>query len=120
MACPKISLLGPFSVSPTLLDLVFNIWYHITNMKANPVYPEKRYFEDGSFQEIKIWRVPKSKGKPHGLKNSFAYIVNNERVVGDDNYEHKRDHKHYRDKVTPYEFQGLEKLWQDFNNAIEQ
>jgi hypothetical protein len=36
-------------------------------MKADLVYHEKRYFEDGSFQEIKIWRVPKSKGKPHGL-----------------------------------------------------
>jgi hypothetical protein len=89
-------------------------------MKANPVYHEKRYFEDGSFQEIKIWQGPKSKGKPHGLKYSFAYIVNNERVVGYDNYEHKGDHRHYRNIVTPYECQGLEKLWQDFNNDIEQ
>ncbi len=89
-------------------------------MKADLVYHEKRYFEDGSFQEIKIWRVPKRKAKPHGLKYSFAYIVNNERVVGYDNYEHKGDRRHYRDKVAPYEFQGIEKLWQDFNSAIEQ
>ena len=24
------------------------------------------------------------------------------------------------DKVAPYEFQGIEKLWQDFKNAIGQ
>ena len=28
--------------------------------------------------------------------------------------------RHYRDIVTSYEFQGLEKLWQDFNKDIEQ
>jgi len=89
-------------------------------MKANLVYHEKRYFEDGSFQEIKIWQVPKSKEKPYGVKYSFAYIGNNERMVGYDNYEHKGDHKHYRNTVTLYEFQGLDKLWQDFNNDIEQ
>ena len=75
-------------------------------MKADLVYHEKRYFEDGSFQEIKIWRVPKSKGKPHGLKYSFAYVVNHERVVGYDNYEHKGDHRHYRDKVCALRVSG--------------
>jgi hypothetical protein len=88
-------------------------------MKANLIYHEKRYFEDSSFQEIKIWQVPKSKDRPHGLKYSFAYIVNDERVIGYDNYEHKIDHKHYRNKEYPYEFQGLEKLWEDFINDIE-
>ena len=103
-----------------MLVLFIYIWYHRTNMKANLVYHEKRYFEDGSFQEIKIWQVPKSKEKPHGVKYSFAYIVHHERVVGYDNYEHKGDHKHYKNIVTSYEFQGLEKLWQDFNKDIEQ
>jgi len=44
-------------------------------MKAEPIYLEKKYFSDGSFQEIKIWKVDKRKDKPHGLKYSFAYIV---------------------------------------------
>ncbi len=30
-------------------------------MKAELVYHEKKYFSDGSFQEIKIWKVSKSK-----------------------------------------------------------
>ena len=29
-------------------------------------------------------------------KYSFAYVVNHERVVGYDNYEHKGDHRHDR------------------------
>ena len=89
-------------------------------MRASLIYHEKRYFEDGSFQEIKIWQVPQSKDRPRGLKYSFAYIVNDERVIGYDNYKHKIDHRHYQNKEYPYEFQELEKLWQDFINDIEQ
>ncbi len=88
-------------------------------MKAELIYHEKRYLADGSFQEIKIWKVPESKDNPVGIKYSFAYIVNKERIIGYDNYEHKGDHRHYKDKEFPYEFQGLERLWQDFNNDIK-
>lgn len=88
-------------------------------MKAQLIYHEKRYFEDGSFQEIKIWQVPENKERPHGLKYSFAYIVNDERVIGYDNYEHRGDHRHYRNSEYAYAFEGLEKLWKDFINDIE-
>jgi len=87
-------------------------------MVAELVFHEKRYFADSSFQEIKIWKVPESKDKPHGLKYSFAYIVNGERVVGYDNAEGKGDHKQYRDKEHHYKFLSLEKLWKDFNSDI--
>ena len=83
-------------------------------MAAELIYHVKEYFADRSIQEIKIWRVPESTDKPHGLKYSFAYIINGERVVGYDNAEGKGDHRHYRDKESSYEFQNLEKLWQDF------
>ncbi len=88
-------------------------------MKAELVYHEKKYFDDDSFQEIKIWKVPESKNKPHGLKYSFAYIVNGERVSGYDNHESKGDHRHYKGREYLYKFQGLEKLWQDFNKEID-
>jgi len=88
-------------------------------MRASLIYHEKRFFEDGSFQEIKIWQVPKSKDRPHGLKYSFTYIVNDERVIGYDNYKHKTDHRHDRNEEYPYEYRGLDKLWQDFINDIE-
>lgn len=88
-------------------------------MGAEPVFHEKRYFTDSSFQEVKIWKVPKSEDKPHGLKYSFAYIVNDERVIGYDNAERKGDHRHYKGKEYPYKFQGLDKLWNDFKKDIE-
>lgn len=76
-------------------------------MKAELVYHEKKYSEDGSLQEIKIWQVPISGDKPHGLKYSFAYIVNNKRIVGYDNHEQKGDHRHYKGREFPYKFEGL-------------
>jgi hypothetical protein len=88
-------------------------------MGAESVFHEKRYFTDSSFQEVKIWKVPKSEDKPHGLKYSFAYIVNDERVIGYDNAERKGDHRHYKGKEYPYKFQGLDKLWNDFKKDIE-
>jgi hypothetical protein len=88
-------------------------------MKAELVYHEKKYFEDGSFQEIKIWQVSISEDKPRGLKYSFAYIVNGERVVGYDNHERKGDHRHCKGKESPYKFEGLQKMWQDFLNDIK-
>ena len=88
-------------------------------MKAELVYHEKKYAEDGSIQEIKIWSMPRSKDKPHGIKYSFAYIVQGKRVVGYDNAEGKGDHRHYLNKEYPYKFQSVEQLWKDFKNDID-
>ncbi len=87
-------------------------------MKAELVYHEKKYFDNGSFREIKIWRVPQSTDKPHGYKYSFVYIVKGERVIGYDNAEGRGDHRHHDDKEQPYKFQGLEKLWHDFTGDV--
>lgn len=48
-------------------------------MKAELVFKERRYLSEESFQEIKIWKVPESQDKPHGLKYSFALIVKSKR-----------------------------------------
>ncbi len=88
-------------------------------MKAKLVYHVKEYNADGSIQEIKIWEVPTGKEKPHSLKYSFAYIVEGERVIGYDNAEGKGDHRHIQGKEYPYEFQGLDKLWNDFQTDIQ-
>jgi hypothetical protein len=86
--------------------------------KAELLYHEKKYFEDGSFREFKIWRVPQSPDKPHGYKYSFACVVNDERVIGHDNAEGRGDHRHVGGKEHPYQFQSLEKLWQDFGSDV--
>jgi hypothetical protein len=88
-------------------------------MKARLIYHVKEYRADGSAEEIKIWQVPATGDKPHGLKYSFAYIVEGERVVGYDNFEGKGDHRHYRGEEHPYVFESLDKLWGDFKQDIE-
>ncbi|MBI5097776.1 MAG: hypothetical protein HZB30_00870 [Nitrospirae bacterium] len=88
-------------------------------MRGELIFHERRYFNETSFQEIKIWKVPESKDKPHGFKYSFAYIVNNERIVCYDNAEGKGDHKHYSDKEYPYKFHGIKQLWKDFIKDIK-
>lgn len=87
-------------------------------MKGRLVYHIKEYEPDGSFQEVKIWQVPETKDKPHGLKYSFAYILNGKRVIGYDNAEGKGDHRHMKNKEYPYKYHSLEKLWKDFKKDI--
>ena len=87
-------------------------------MKAELVYHEKKYLSGDAIKEIKIWRLPEDSGKPHGYKYSLVYIVEGMRVIGYDNAEGKGDHRHYGDKESPYKFQGIEKLWKDFNDDI--
>ena len=65
-------------------------------MKADLIFHEKVIDEDGRITEIRIWKVPRSKTKPEGIKYSMVYIVNNERIVGYDNSEGKGHHKHFR------------------------
>jgi hypothetical protein len=82
-------------------------------------YHVKEYNADGSIQEIKIWEGPTGKEKPHSLKYSFAYIVEGERVIGYDNAKGKGDQRHIQGKEYPYEFQGVDKLWNDFQTDIQ-
>lgn len=88
-------------------------------MKAELVYHVREYLTEDSFLEIKIWQVPRNEEKPHGIKYSFVYIVQGERLIGYDNYEQKGDHRHFLGKETSYKFVNLEKLWKDFKKDIE-
>ncbi len=87
-------------------------------MKANLIYHVKEIDASGDIIEIKIWQVPKSKDKPHGIKYSLAYIREGERVVGYDNAEGKGDHKHAGDREMPYKFKNVDQLFADFYQDI--
>jgi len=87
-------------------------------MRARLVYHVKEYMADGSIEEIKIWQVPPTEDKPHGLKYSLVYIVDGNRVIGYDNFEGKGDHRHYKGREHPYAFKGLDKMWKDFKGDI--
>lgn len=75
--------------------------------------------DTGNIVEVKMWQVSPSLDKPHGYKYSLVYIVKGSRVIGYDNAEGKGDHRHYRNKTEPYQFQDLRKLTEDFYRDIE-
>lgn len=86
--------------------------------KAKLIIKDKIEFQDGGIAEFKVWEVPKTKDKPHGHKYSFVYIRHGKRVIGYDNSEGKGDHKHHGNKEEPYEFKGIDKLFDDFYNDM--
>lgn len=87
-------------------------------MKATLVYHVKKVEPDGDLIEIKIWRVPASRDKPHGVKYSLVYIQHGQRVIEYDNGEGKGDHKHIKGEEEPYLFEGVDKLFEDFHCDI--
>ncbi len=88
-------------------------------MGARLVEHVKVLDESGNVMEITIWELPHpQKDKPHGYKYSLAYIVDGVRVVGYDNAEGKGDHRHYGSVQKPYEFQGIDKLFDDFYKDV--
>ncbi len=87
-------------------------------MKAELVYHDKVVELPDSIVEIKIWSVPISIDKPHGYKYSFIYAKSGKRILGYDNAEGKGDHRHYEDKEEPYEFENINKLFEDFYNDL--
>lgn len=89
-------------------------------MKAELIEHSKVIDESGNTIEINLWRLPKpTEDKPQGYKYSLVYIVEDERVIGYDNAEHKGDHRHLRGTVKPYKFTNIRKLIQDFYRDIE-
>ncbi|OGL45847.1 MAG: hypothetical protein A2149_08455 [Candidatus Schekmanbacteria bacterium RBG_16_38_11] len=87
-------------------------------MKAVLILYDKHTRPNGNVVEMKIWKVPVTKDKPLGYKYSLAYIVKSRRVIGYDNAEGKRDHKHFREKEDIYNFKNITKLIDDFYKDI--
>ena len=94
-------------------------WFIIPVMKGQLLQYRKFTDELGNTVEMKLWKVPVSKEKPHGYKYSLVYIVNDQRVIGYDNHEMRTDHRHFGKDVEPYQFETIEKLAADFFKDIE-
>ena len=89
-------------------------------MKTQLVFHKKITNEKGNTVEIKIWKLPEyPKDKPHGYRYSLVYNINGRRVIGYDNGERKGDHRHYESREEPYQFEGIEKLFEDFYQDIK-
>jgi Family of unknown function (DUF6516) len=90
----------------------------------------------GFWISMKARRVEKGGGRPHGIQYALTlHRPGNERIVGYDNAHSPKigsgpsslsrsralafDHRHFKGKVTPYEFGSPEKLLEDFWLDVE-
>lgn len=87
--------------------------------KAEKILDVRNVFADGSFLVIRVWRV-KEPVLPsgHQFKYSFFYGRRGERLVLFDNERGKGDHKHIREVESKYVFESIEKLTEDFMDAV--
>jgi len=81
--------------------------------------PNPKTIKGDEIVEVKIWQMPKSLDRPHGIKFSVVYVKGGKRLLGYDNAEQKGYHRHYLDKEAPYEFENIWKLIDDFKSDLE-
>lgn len=92
----------------------------IANVDAELLLRERRTYEDGSFVEVVVWRLPPTDlERPHGLKYRLVYVRDGRRVVGYDNERGKSDHRHFRNTEARYAFRSLEGLLNDFFRDVD-
>jgi Family of unknown function (DUF6516) len=83
--------------------------------KAELVYHDKAFLDNGLIVEMTIWRLPvETTERPHALKYSLFFGRSGERIVGYDNERGKGDHRHYREREEIYAFTTVEALVSDF------
>lgn len=68
--------------------------------------------------EIKLWQVPVTTDKPHGVKISLVYVRSGQRLVCYDNAEGKGYHRHFMGVEEPYSFVDIWQLLNDFRKDI--
>jgi hypothetical protein len=68
---------------------------------------------------VKLWKVPASKDKLHGLKYSLVYIREGKKVIGYDNAEGGGDHRHHGQKEYRYQFRDVDSLIEDFVKDVD-
>ena len=82
---------------------------------ARLILHRKRFFDDGSISEIRLWQVPAPvRGSAHGFKYSLFYGTSGERWIGYDNEPGKGDHRHCGEQEADYSFTSPEQLIADF------
>ena len=84
--------------------------------RAELILFTKQALNSGLLVERKIWRIPKSHKYPEGVKYRLVLVDPTARVVIllYDNHYPKGPHVHWGQKERPYEYNGLEKLLNDF------
>jgi Family of unknown function (DUF6516) len=90
-------------------------------MKATLLWRERHVYDEHSFADLVIWRLPRRlRGSAHSFKYRLAYVVNGVCMLRYDNEAGKGDHRHMiGDPETPYAFSTPEQLVDDFFEHVE-
>lgn len=89
-------------------------------MKATIVIERRIIYGDRDFAEVIVWQVPDPvPPSEHRFKYRLVYIVHGRRVLGFDNERGKGDHRHDGEKEFPYRSESIDRLLDDFAEAIE-
>jgi hypothetical protein len=89
-------------------------------MKAELLFHQRIYYDDGAMVEMVLWRVPASvPPSTHRLKYSLHYGRSGVREVGYDNERGKGDHRHFRGAEAAYAFTTVEQLTADFWSDVQ-
>lgn len=89
-------------------------------MKAKLIHKTRRPLKDNAFIEIVIWEVPVPvRASRHSFKYALALVVDEVCVMRYDNEAGKGDHKHVGPVETDYQFEGIDKLMQDFGKDVK-
>ena len=92
----------------------------IANMRADLLQRGRFDFDDGTFVEMVIWRVPRPvEGSGHGYKYRLCYGRPGTRIVAYDNERSKGDHRHMEGQMELYAFKDVETLVRDFFKDVE-
>jgi hypothetical protein len=88
-------------------------------MKAVELLRTRIVYDESSFAELVLWRLPKPpEGSSHSFKYRLAYVVRGECVLRYDNEAGKGDHRHFGENESAYAFTTPEQLIADFQNDI--
>ena len=80
----------------------------------------KEEYDDNTFVEAVVWKVPKDKERPHGLKYRLHFgKLDGTCITRYDNEKGKGNHRHVGNKEESYKFISLDKLLTDFRSDIE-
>lgn len=64
--------------------------------------------------ELKIWKIPKSRDYPKGIKYSLFLVCEGVVIVGFDNHKPKGPHLHLGETEVSYNYKGEATLLSDF------
>lgn len=93
-------------------------------MAASLVFQQKVTLEhkDGvrqSIFEMVVWRIPKSRDYPEGMKYRAWLSEDGVTIFGFDNHKPKGPHLHVREMEVGYIFRGIDELVADIKAMIE-